>query len=396
MKGSSLLPIYLVVLVDLLGFSIVYPLLPFYAEHFGASPVLATLLVSAYAVCALISTPVIGRLSDRFGRRRLLLLSQLGTCAGLLVLGFSQSLWMVFLGRILDGVTAGNFSIAQAYISDRTSAQERSKAFGRLGIAFGVGFFVGPAVSGGLVQYGLHVPFLAAACLSVCSIACTGLLLEGGIAAGAAAARSPEVGRGERSLQLLRRDGLRSLYFQFFASAFAFSAISSGFALFAERRFVTSDGHPWTSREVGFMFAYSGLLGILIQGGLLGPLVRWAGEARLAIAGFLSITSAYVLLALTRTLIGLVVVSTISAFGSGVLRSVLASQITQRVGAQEQGSALGMAASLNSLAMMFAPVVAGLLIGRGWLVAWCLVPSLATSLCLLAAWASRAGSAGRS
>src|SRR6185369_5267077 len=107
MRRSPLLPIFLVVLVDVLGFTIVYPLLPFYAEKFGAGPLVATTLVSVYAFCSLISTPIIGRLSDQFGRRRLLLLSQAGTCAGFVVLGFSNALWMVFLGRILDGITAG-------------------------------------------------------------------------------------------------------------------------------------------------------------------------------------------------------------------------------------------------------------------------------------------------
>jgi MFS transporter, DHA1 family, tetracycline resistance protein len=401
--GSSLLPIYLVVLVDLLGFSIVSPLLPFYAERFGASPLLATLLVSAYALCALLSTPVIGRLSDRFGRRRLLLLSQIGTCAGLLVLGFSDTLWMVFLGRTLDGATAGNFVIAQAYISDRTPAEDRSKAFGRLGIAFGIGFFIGPAMAGALVEYGLHVPFLAAAGLSFCSMVCSYVLLEPGTPnpSAAASARAP-IAAAERSatfhratyINYLRRSGLGSLYLQFFLSAFAFSAISSGFALFAERRFTTSEGRPWTSREVGFTFAYSGFLGIFIQGWLLGYLVRWFGEARLAIAGFFSITIAYVVLGLTDTLFWLIVVSTISAFGSGVLRSVLASQITQQVSSQEQGIALGISASLNSLAMMLAPPVAGVLIGRGWLEVWCLVPSVATALCLIVAMGWPAAAAG--
>src|ERR1041384_6532145 len=150
MKRSPLLPIFLVVLVDVLGFTIVYPLLPFYALTFGASKLTATTLVSVYALCSLFSTPVIGRLSDQFGRRRLLLLSQAGTCAGFLVLAFSNALWMVFLGRILDGLTAGNLSIAQAYISDHTKPENRAKAFGVIGIAFGIGFFFGPTMAGWL------------------------------------------------------------------------------------------------------------------------------------------------------------------------------------------------------------------------------------------------------
>jgi MFS transporter, DHA1 family, tetracycline resistance protein len=179
-RRSPLLPIFLVVLVDVLGFTIVYPLLPFYAESFGASPLVATTLVSVYALCSLFSTPVIGRLSDQYGRRRLLLISQAGTCAGFVVLWFSNSLWMVFVGRILDGITAGNLSIAQAYISDHTRPEERAKAFGVIGIAFGIGFSFGPAMAGWLGHYQLQLPFLVAACLSAGSMICSFALLEPG------------------------------------------------------------------------------------------------------------------------------------------------------------------------------------------------------------------------
>src|ERR1041384_7341895 len=189
MKRSPLLPIFLVVLVDVLGFTIVYPLLPFYAEKFGATPLIATTLVSVYALCSLFSTPVIGRLSDQFGRRRLLLISQAGTCAGFLVLGFSEALWMVFLGRILDGLPAGNLSTAQAYISDHTRPENRAKAFGMIGIAFGVGFFFGPALASWLSGYGLHAPFLVAAGLSLGSMVCSYTLLEPGVPT---ATRAPE------------------------------------------------------------------------------------------------------------------------------------------------------------------------------------------------------------
>src|SRR5882757_9022602 len=128
MKRSPLLPIFLVVLVDILGFTMVYPLLPFYAEKFGATPIIATSLVAVYALCSLVSTPIIGRLSDKYGRRRLLLVSQAGTFAGFLVLADSKFLWMTFLGRILDGLTPGNLSSAQAYISDHTEAKDRARA----------------------------------------------------------------------------------------------------------------------------------------------------------------------------------------------------------------------------------------------------------------------------
>jgi MFS family permease len=399
-RRSPLLPIFLVVLVDVLGFTIVYPLLPFYAEHFNASPLVATTLVSVYALCSLVSTPVIGRLSDQFGRRRLLLISQAGTCAGFVVLGFSEALWMVFLGRILDGITAGNLSIAQAYISDHTKPENRAKAFGIIGIAFGIGFFFGPAMAGWLSTYGLHVPFMVAAGLSVGSMVCSYTLLEPGVAAveaGTPAAAAPTAPGGKRPavfalstyVEYFQRPGVGSLYLQFFLFAFSFSAFMSGFALFAERRLTTSDGHAWTSREVGYMFAYSGFLGIILQGGILGRLVKKLGEPPLAVAGFVAAAISYVLLGVTTTLALLVVAATISSFGNGVLRPVITSEITQAVGRHEQGVAIGISGSLNSLAMTVAPPVGGFLIDRGSLWGWALVPAVAAALGLIAALVTR-------
>jgi len=387
MKRSPLLPIFLVVLVDVLGFAIVYPLLPFYAEKFGATPLIATTLVSVYALCSLFSTPVIGRLSDQFGRRRLLLLSQAGTCLGFIVLGNAEALWIVFAGRILDGLTAGNLSTAQAYISDHTEPQNRAKAFGIIGIAFGIGFSFGPAMASWLGGYGYHVPFLAAACLSAGSMICSYTLLEPGVVPGAKqtgpGGRRPALFDPAVYLDYFRRPGLGSLYLQFFLFTFAFSAFMSGFALFAERRF------NWTVREVGFIFTYSGVLGMIVQGGLLGRLVKRLGEVRLALTGFVAIVVAYLLLGFAETLAVLVVVSTIAAFGTGVLRPVLTSQLTQRVGRHEQGVALGISGSLSSLAMTVAPPTGGSLLDHHWLVAWTLVPASAAALGLVVALINR-------
>jgi MFS family permease len=404
-RRSPLLPIFLVVLVDVLGFAIVYPLLPFYAEKFGATPLIATTLVSVYALCSLFSTPVIGRLSDQFGRRKLLLISQAGTCAGFIMIGFSEALWMVFLGRILDGITAGNLSTAQAYISDHTRPENRAKAFGIIGIAFGIGFTFGPAMAGWLVRYGAHVPFLVAAGLSAGSMICTYTLLAPGLpgadspapASGPPVAAAPVAPGGKRPavfelgvyLDYFKRPGLGSLYLQFFLYTFSFSAFMSGFALFAERQFTTTAGQPWSAHEVGFLFGYTGFLGIIIQGGLLGRLVKRLGEVKLAITGFVAIVIAYVALGFTTTLIMLVGISTISAFGNGVLRPTLTALLSQRVGRQEQGIALGISASLSSLAMTLAPPVGGVLLTQHWLVAWAMVPAAAAALGLIAALVNR-------
>src|SRR6185295_18708089 len=173
MKKSPLLSIFLIVLVDVLGLTIILPLLPFYAESMGATPRVVGALVSAYAICQLLAGPPLGHLSDRVGRRPVLLVSQVGTFIGFLILGFAQSLWMVFLARIIDGLTAGNLTVAQAYIADVTTPENRTKSFGYIGIAFGLGFLVGPAISGFLAQFGNTYPIFAAAGLSFTSIMCT-------------------------------------------------------------------------------------------------------------------------------------------------------------------------------------------------------------------------------
>src|SRR6266702_4503671 len=166
MKSSPLLPIFLIVLVDILGLTIILPLLPFYAEHLGASAIAVGMLISSYALCQLVAGPVLGRMSDRIGRKPLLIVSQIGTLIGFLILAASHTLWLVFLSRIIDGLTAGNLSLAQAYIADITTPENRARSFGVIGIAFGIGFLVGPGISGFLSHYGYAYPILAASFLS--------------------------------------------------------------------------------------------------------------------------------------------------------------------------------------------------------------------------------------
>lgn len=397
---SPLLPIFLIVLVDVLGFTIVIPLLALYAEKFGASPLTATLIVTCYAACSLVSTPILGRLSDHYGRRPLLLISQAGTCAGFLILGFSTSLWMVFVGRILDGFTAGNLALAQAYISDHTRPENRAKAFGVIGIAFGIGFMFGPALGGWLGDYAMHLPFLVAAGLSVLSMLATYTLLPKDAARDARGDGGGPGGRRPGAFDLavyaeyFRRPALRTLYLQFFLFVFAFSMFTSGFALFAERRFVIGEFSavlgrevmvPWTAREVGFLFAFAGFLGIMWQGGLIGRLVRKFGELRLTLMAFVASVIGYVGLGLVPDdqLVPLGIITFISSFGHSVLRPVLTSRITQAVGPEEQGVVIGISGSLGSLALVVAPPTGGFLLNHHWLLAWAIVPATVAALGLL-------------
>lgn len=384
MKTSPLLSIFLIVLVDVLGLTIILPLLPFYAESLGASPSTFGLLVSAYAICQLIAGPPLGQLSDRVGRRPVLLVSQMGTFAGFLILAWAQTLWVVFLARIIDGLTAGNLTVAQAYISDVSKPEQRAKAFGLIGISFGLGFLVGPAIAGFLAQFGHQAPIFAAAGLSLTSIVATYFLLPG-----VPPHPKPE---GEKDsnwklyLDAFTDRHLAPMLWQFFAFAFAFSTFFSGFALYAERRY-TYNGAPFGTKEVGYVFAFSGLVGILIQGGGIGRLVKKFGERRLIEIGFIAMAVGFALLGLVYDIPYLLLAIGFITFGAAVLRPSITSLITTRVARHRQGLVMGLMQSLMSIAQIVAPVIAGILIQNQFLSVWAWAGTLvcAVALSLMAA-----------
>jgi len=366
----SLLPVFLIVLVDVFGMTLVIPLLAIYAETLRATPLQATLLVSVYAACQLVSGPLIGQMSDRTGRKPMLILSQIGTFIGFLVMARARSLWMLYLARALDGATAGNLSLAQAYISDNTPAHERAKAFGLIGIAFGIGFFIGPSLTGYLsATYGLSAPIYLAAAMSATSILCTATLLRRGNQLPQAFGDRARAFRLATYLEYFSRPGLRERLLQFLCFITSFSLFISGFALFAERRFEWN-GRPFGPREIGYLFGYVGLLGIILQGGLIGRLVKRFGEPALVAAGFVTLAVGYFGLGLAVSSIALGIAGTLAAFGNGVIRPALTSLITQRAGRHEQGVVLGVTQSLMSMASIVAPVAGGLLIEHHMLSTW--------------------------
>lgn len=367
---ASLLPVFLIVLVDVFGMTLVIPLLSIYAESFHATPLQATLLISVFAVCQLVSGPMLGHASDRTGRKPMLLISQVGTCIGFIVLARATSLWMIYLSRIIDGVTAGNLALAQAYIADNTPPERRAQSFGLIGIAFGLGFFVGPAVTGFLsARYGLNAPIYLAAVMSATSVLATATLLKDRVRPVPEARSRFEALNWRTYTQYFARPGLRGRLFQFLFFMLSFSTFISGFALFAERRFVW-DGRPFGPREIGYLFAFVGFLGIILQGGLIGWLVRRFGEASLVTVGFLALVIGYVALGFAYTVPFLVATSIVASFGMGVLRPALTSLITHQATRHEQGVVLGLTQSLTSMASIVAPFVAGVLIQYRLLTAW--------------------------
>jgi DHA1 family tetracycline resistance protein-like MFS transporter len=360
------------VAVDVLGLTLMIPLLPFYAESMGASPAQVGWLIGIYAACQLVSGPLLGRLSDTTGRKPLLIVSQLGTFVGFIVTALAPNLWVLFIARAIDGMTAGNLSLAQAYIADVTKPEDRARAFGLIGIAFGLGFLVGPAVSGALAQFDYRLPIVAAAALSGLSVLTTWLLLPpvqpGGAGGGPAPARRLTLFEWRAYVVYFREPRLSSKLWQFVLFSLGFSIFVAGMPLFAERR-LTWNGQPFGPEQVGYVWALAGLFGLIWQGPALGRLVKVFGELRLNRAGFVGYVGGYTILAFCTSVPWLVLATVVMSMGS-LVRPALTSLITHAAPREEQGAVLGLMQSLSSGALIVGPLIAGYLIEHGLLTAW--------------------------
>ena len=255
--SRPLLVIFLTVFVNLVGFGIIIPLLPFYAETFGASPVVIGLLFAAFSLAQLVAAPVLGALSDRFGRRPVLIFSLIGTVVSFAMLAVAQSLAMLFAARVIDGLSGGNITIARAYIADVTEPDERAKAFGFLGAAFGLGFIVGPGLAGLFAHISYTAPIWAAAAVTVIATVMAWLWLPETVHRGSAVSVSPW-----RALpEVLGRPHLRPLLIADFVYWCSFAVCTTTFALFASRRF------GFDVVRTGYVLAAFGLLGVIVQAG---------------------------------------------------------------------------------------------------------------------------------
>jgi len=360
MKNKPLLSIFLIVFIDLLGFGLILPLLPYYAESFGASDTVIGLLVASYAAAQLVGAPVLGRLSDRFGRRPILLLSLVGTLLGFLLLGFAKTLLILFVARILDGLTGGNISVAQAYISDVTDAKNRAKGLGMIGAAFGLGFIIGPASGGLLSQWGYAVPAFVAAGLVTVNLLMVSLWLPESLTPEKRAAMTGKKPAFTLSalFAALRRPFSGPLLITRFFFGLAFSIFQTIFALYALRRFNLD------AQQTGFILTYVGVLAAIVQGGLVGRLSqRYRDDILITISvGIMALS----LLgwALAPSVAVLLIILAPTSFAGGILNTVLSSALTKAVEPQEIGGILGLSASVESATRVIAPTLGGFLLER--------------------------------
>ena len=363
MKRSPLIVIFTTVFIDLVGFGIVIPVLPFYAEgtRFNATPRAVGLLFASYSVMQLIFAPILGRLSDKYGRRPVLFISIIGTGIGFLILGFANTLWLLFVGRILDGITGGNISTAQAYIADITTKEDRAKGMGLIGAAFGLGFVFGPAIGGVLSRWGVEVPFLFAAGLCFANALLLYFTLPETVTPDHPARVSAAGGRGfsqlTRSLKNPRLGFVLIIYFLFIV---AFSIMTTSFSLYTMFRF------GYDAQHTGYLFAYVGILAVIVQGGLIGRLVKRFGELPLVITGAWLFAGSLFAIPFVGPqsggLLALLVGGGLFSIGNSLSAPSLSSLASKSVGPGEQGSVLGVTQSVASLARAVGPALAALLI----------------------------------
>lgn len=352
---SPLVIIFLTVFIDLLGFGIIIPLLPFYAESYGANAFTVGMLGSVYSLMQFLFAPVWGRWSDRIGRRPIILLGLIGSCGSYLVLALASSLTLIFAARILGGIAGANIPTAQAYIADITTPENRARGMGMVGAAFGLGFSFGPALGGVLTHFGPSAPMWVASTLCFGNfLAAWFLLPESRDHTQSAVPR----GRLELFKRSFTRPRLLLLLMLYFIISMAFSSFEATFALFSERRF------GFTSANIGYVFTFVGMTLALVQGVLVGRVVRVVGEHRVIPAAIAVLALGLALVPMAQSIPMLLVACGALALGMGFNSPSLSSMISRMSDRHEQGGVLGLAQSLASLGRIVGPAWGGFLFDR--------------------------------
>ena len=344
--NRPLLIIFLTIFVNLIGFGIIIPLLPFYAETFGASPLVIGLLFAAFSVCQLVAAPILGDWSDRYGRRPILIFSLLGTVASFVLLALAGSITMLFIARIVDGLSGGNISTARAYVADITEPKDRARAYGLIGMAFGLGFIFGPALSGVLVKVSITAPIWAAAAITLLATAVAWLWLPETVHRAQAGTGMPF-----RNLpDLLRRPALGRVLVIDFVYWFAFAIFQTTFALFTARRF------RFDASQTGYFFSAFGVLGAIVQGGLIRPVVHRLGDKPTFIVGLVCSAFGLVAATLTHSVAVFAVTLVPLALGIGFGHPTISSLVSRAARGDEQGRVQGAASAVESLGRTVGPI----------------------------------------
>ncbi len=349
---SPLVIIFVTVFIDLLGFGIIIPLLPFYAESYGASALAVGLLSTSFSLMQFVFSPIWGRWSDKIGRKPIILLGLMGSCLSYLALALATSLPLIFLARIIGGIAGANIPTAQAYIADVTTPENRARGMGMVGAAFGLGFIFGPAIGGLLSRFGAEAPMWFASALCLANFIGAWFLLPESRTVSTA---TRSLGRIEAFRHALARPSLVLLLVLYFLVTAAFSSFEATFALFSEARY------GFTSTSIGFLFAFIGLVLAVVQGGLVHQVVKRIGEPRLIPIAIFCIALGIGLVPFAWSVPTLLVALGVLALGMGFNNPSLTSMVSRLSDPNDQGGILGLASSLSSLGRVIGPAWGGYL-----------------------------------
>lgn len=347
-SNRDLLILFSVVVLDLIGFGIVMPILPFYAKQYGASATMLGFLLTSYSLMQFLFSSIWGKLSDKIGRKPVMLLTMAGSCAGLVLLGFANSLFLLFVGRILSGCFAANISVASAYVSDVTTEENRSKGMGMIGAAFGVGFLLGPALGGILSPHGYHVPILTAAVLTgLNTIYASWKLSE--------PERHHHHPEEMIKTNILTHRPILKMCILYLVFTLAVTQLESIFAFYMMNRF------SFDAMHVAYILAMMALIMIAIQGGLIRPLTRKYGETLLLLSGAILLSLSFFFIPKSATVPLLLLPLGLASIGRGISQPSLMSLVSKRSPAHMRGAVMGTFQASASLGRVLGPAIAGLL-----------------------------------
>lgn len=374
--------IFLIVFLDLLGVGLIVPLGPYIVERFDSSGTAVAVLTLSYSLAQFLSTPCLGAISDRIGRRPVLLVSVLGSAVGYVVFALAGSLWLLYLSRIVAGATGGNISTAQAYLADITPPKERAKAYGIVGAAFGLGFTLGPAISSMLAEFGMMTPVWAAAGLSLVTAALVAVFLPETLPVGARSAERLRVRQFNpfgMILETLRIPLVPAMLLAIFAVSFAHAELRVGLGVLLRDKFL------YTEIENARVFTFIGFVAVVVQGGLVRKLSPMLGDRWLVMLGLPIAALGYALIPLVpapywdqlfialgvpvRTWLGLLIALGLLGLGGGIAQPAITGMLSRLAPRSEEGKVMGASQSVSALALVFGPLAAGPLyddVGRGW------------------------------
>ena len=358
---ATLLPILGITFIDILGFSILIPIMPFYAKHFGASDPVVGVLFSTFAACQFVAGPLWGNVSDRIGRKAVLIISQIGATIGWTMLAFAPTLFWVFAARIVEGISGGNISVTQAYVSDRVPPEQRARAFGYVGASFSAGLVLGPAAGGLLLgRFGYAMPFLLAASLQVVTLLATVFFLPEDVAQKGEKTEAPSLRDIPRAFEIPR---VRPVLIQKLSYSLGLYAWFAVFALVLQAQFALN------AQTTSYVFALFGVIGVLLQLFVVGPFTELVGNRTASNIGFVSMVTYFALMPFIHAIPVLVASVVLFSLGMSLTNATLAALLTDAAPENARGTILGVGSSMESIAGIVIPTVSTSVLafyGSGW------------------------------